>query len=144
KPAGLRLRGARRRDRRERRRPLGRPRTGANPSCPDRFSAGCRGHPRGRSRRGGDGPPKGTGPQTRAARGPADLTRDERERLEDIAEAIETIRTHAVDTSAGERIKRDAILYNLVILGEAVKDLGEEIRALEPEIPWRQIAGLRD
>ena len=49
------------------------------------------------------------------------MTRDERERLGDIAGAIETIRTHAVDTSAGERIKRDAILYNLVILGEAVK-----------------------
>ena len=72
------------------------------------------------------------------------MTRDERERLGDIAGAIETIRTHAVDTSAGERIKRDAILYNLVILGEAVKGLGEEIRAQEPEIPWRQIAGLRD
>ena len=72
------------------------------------------------------------------------MTRDERERLGDIAGPIETIRTHAVDTSAGERIKRDAILYNLVILGEAVKGLGEEIRAQEPEIPWRQIAGLRD
>ena len=44
----------------------------------------------------------------------------------------------------GERLRRDAILYNLVIVGEAVKGLGATVREARPEVPWRQIAGLRD
>ena len=41
-------------------------------------------------------------------------------------------------------MRRDAILYNLLILGEAVKALSEETKRRRPEIPWKQIAGLRD
>lgn len=41
-------------------------------------------------------------------------------------------------------IKRDAILYNLVIIGEAVKALGAATTARRADIPWRQITGLRD
>jgi len=40
--------------------------------------------------------------------------------------------------------RRDALLYNLLILGEAVKALNEDTKARRPEIPWRQIGGLRD
>jgi len=72
------------------------------------------------------------------------LKRGDRERLDDVAEAIEAIRTHADNRTANERLRRDAILYNLVILGEAVKSLSDEARARRPEIPWRQISGLRD
>jgi uncharacterized protein with HEPN domain len=31
-----------------------------------------------------------------------------------------------------------------VIVGEAVKGLGDAARAARPELPWKQIAGLRD
>jgi len=71
------------------------------------------------------------------------LKRADRDRLDDIAEAIETIRGHAADRRSDERLRRDALLYNLLILGEAVKALGEETKARRPEIAWRQIAGLR-
>jgi uncharacterized protein with HEPN domain len=30
------------------------------------------------------------------------------------------------------------------VLGQAVKGVSEQTRALDPEIPWRQIAGMRD
>jgi uncharacterized protein with HEPN domain len=72
------------------------------------------------------------------------LKRGDRERLDDIAEAIEAIQTHAENLNADERLKRDAILYNLMTIGEAVKGLTDETRAKRPEIPWRQISGLRD
>lgn len=38
----------------------------------------------------------------------------------------------------------DAVLRNLEIIGEAVKKLPPELRAREAEIPWKDIAGLRD
>jgi len=72
------------------------------------------------------------------------LKRGDRERLDDIAEAVEAIQAHAEDRNAQERLRRDAILYNLMILGEAVKGLSDETKAKRPEIPWRQISGLRD
>ena len=71
------------------------------------------------------------------------MRRGDRERLDDIAEAISTIRAHA-DRNADDDLRRDALLYNLLILGEAVKALSEETKARRPETPWRQIAGLRD
>jgi len=72
------------------------------------------------------------------------LKRGDRERLDDIAEAITTIQAHAADRRSNQRIRRDALLYNLLILGEAVKALGDETKARRPEVPWRQIGGLRD
>jgi uncharacterized protein with HEPN domain len=39
---------------------------------------------------------------------------------------------------------QDAVIRNLEIVGEAVKNLTESARAREKEIPWRQIAGMRD
>lgn len=67
----------------------------------------------------------------------------DRDRLDDIADAITAIRAHAKRRS-DERLRRDAMLYNLMVLGEAVKGLSEEMKARRPEIPWREIAGLRD
>jgi uncharacterized protein with HEPN domain len=71
------------------------------------------------------------------------VKRSDRERLEDLAEAITTIHAHLA-TRVRSELKRDAILYNLVIVGEAVKGLTGETRAQHAEIPWKQIAGLRD
>jgi uncharacterized protein with HEPN domain len=37
-----------------------------------------------------------------------------------------------------------AVLYELTVLGEAVKRLSPEFRDRHPEIPWRGMAGMRD
>ena len=38
----------------------------------------------------------------------------------------------------------DAVLRNLEIIGEAVKNISEETRQNYPDVKWRKIAGFRD
>lgn len=40
--------------------------------------------------------------------------------------------------------KQDAVLRRLTVLGEAVKRLPVEYRAQHPDIPWKEMAGVRD
>ena len=39
---------------------------------------------------------------------------------------------------------QDAVIRQLEIIGEAAKNLSEEIRSSDSSIPWRRICGLRD
>ena len=39
---------------------------------------------------------------------------------------------------------QDAVIRNLEVIGEAAKNVPEDIRAAHPEIEWRKMAGLRD
>ena len=39
---------------------------------------------------------------------------------------------------------QSAILYQITIMGEATKRLSREFREQHPEIPWDDIAGMRD
>ncbi len=39
---------------------------------------------------------------------------------------------------------QDAVIRNLEIIGEATKRLSTELKNMNPKIPWREIAGLRD
>jgi len=77
------------------------------------------------------------------------VSRDERERLRDIKDAIAAIRSHLerVNTAEPEMddlLLHDALLFQFVVIGEAVKHLTPEARDSAPEIPWSDIAGLRD
>jgi uncharacterized protein with HEPN domain len=73
--------------------------------------------------------------------------KDERVYLGHIRDAINDIKVYA---SAGEeafladRMRQDAIIRKLEIIGEAVKQVSDATRARRPEIPWKQIAGMRD
>jgi uncharacterized protein with HEPN domain len=40
--------------------------------------------------------------------------------------------------------KQSAVLYQIVIVGEAVKRLTAEFRARHTTVPWRDVAGMRD
>ena len=44
----------------------------------------------------------------------------------------------------GDRLRQSAVIRELAIIGEAVKKLSTEFRAAHPEIPWAQMAGMRD
>ncbi len=73
--------------------------------------------------------------------------KDERFYLGHIQSAISDIRTYASvgeESFLADRMRQDAIIRKLEIIGEAVKRLSEATRAQRPEIPWKQIAGMRD
>jgi uncharacterized protein with HEPN domain len=36
------------------------------------------------------------------------------------------------------------VIRNIEIIGQAVEGISDGTRALEPDVPWRQIAGMRD
>ena len=40
--------------------------------------------------------------------------------------------------------KLSAILYQIAVIGEATKRLSQDLRQQHPEIPWREIAGMRN
>ena len=40
--------------------------------------------------------------------------------------------------------KQSAILYQVMVIGEAAKRLSSEFRNQHPQIPWKDIAGMRD
>jgi uncharacterized protein with HEPN domain len=48
------------------------------------------------------------------------------------------------DAFLGDDLVIDAVARNLEIIGEAVRQLPEDFRQVHPEIPWTQIAGLRN
>lgn len=41
-------------------------------------------------------------------------------------------------------VLHDALLFQFVVIGEAVKHLAPETLESTPEIPWADVAGLRD
>ncbi len=68
--------------------------------------------------------------------------------LEDILESIEKIEEYTANIDEEDfyenTIIQDAVLRRLEIIGEAVKNIPDDFREKYPDIPWRQIAGMRD
>ncbi|WP_408641312.1 DUF86 domain-containing protein [Serpentinicella alkaliphila] len=42
------------------------------------------------------------------------------------------------------KLIQDAVIRNLEIIGEATKRISKELRLKEYDIPWKEMAGLRD
>ncbi len=70
------------------------------------------------------------------------------ESLIDIERAIRRILRYTDNISRAELEVNDekvsAILYQIAVIGEATKRLSQEFRQQHSEIPWRDIAGMRD
>ncbi len=71
------------------------------------------------------------------------MSRREELRLRDIVAAIETIRGH-IAGGEFDRKTSDAVLYNLVVIGEAAAQISEDTRRNAEEIPWTRVVGLRN
>ncbi|MBI3258799.1 MAG: DUF86 domain-containing protein [Ignavibacteriae bacterium] len=58
---------------------------------------------------------------------------------------IEEYSTHVTQAKFQKnRSLQDAIIRRLEIIGEAVKNLPHPFKIKHPDIPWKQIAGMRD
>lgn len=68
--------------------------------------------------------------------------------LEHILEAINKISRYVEGMSEDDFLKdelvRDAVVRNIEIVGEAVKNLPADYRDKHDAVPWKDIAGMRD
>ena len=72
------------------------------------------------------------------------MSRHDDEWLEDIIEAIVAIKSHLQRGTLGDGLVFDAVRLRLIEIGEAVKRISPDVLAAEPEIPWEDVAGMRD
>lgn len=75
------------------------------------------------------------------------MRRDEGALL-DIAKAARAVLTFTQGLQKDQFLEdfktQSAVLYQLIVIGEAVKRLSLELRQQHPEIPWTLMAGMRD
>ena len=68
--------------------------------------------------------------------------------IDDILESIQNIRDFTENINKEkflkDKLRQSAISRELEIIGEAVKNIPEEIRKKYPRLPWKEIAGFRD
>lgn len=72
--------------------------------------------------------------------------RSDEERLRDMLEACERIMRYASRGKAafdGDELLQTWMLHNLQLIGEAARALSSEFRDTHPQIPWKQIIGMR-
>jgi uncharacterized protein with HEPN domain len=73
--------------------------------------------------------------------------KDDRIYLLHVRDAIQRIFKYTADGEEAffaDSKTQDAVVRNLEIIGEAVKNLSPALRDANPEIPWKRIAGMRD
>lgn len=68
--------------------------------------------------------------------------------LDDILESVEKIRRFTQGMSYDEFIDDpktvDAVLRNFEVIGEATKNVPDDIRKEHADVPWSEMAGMRD
>jgi len=76
------------------------------------------------------------------------MTRDYRLYIDDLLEAIGKIEKYveglSFDEYAQDSKTIDAVVRNFEIIGEATKHIPEEITEKYPDVPWKEMAGMRD
>ena len=76
------------------------------------------------------------------------MKKDPKVFIERILESIQLIEEYSQDLIEEEfradRAAQDAIIRRLEIIGEAVKNLSAAFKAKHTDIPWKQMAGMRD
>lgn len=73
--------------------------------------------------------------------------KDQRAYLLHVRDAVRQIRQYTVGGKRwfmSDRKTQDAVVRNIEIIGEASKNLSDGVKSKHREIPWKQVAGMRD
>lgn len=76
------------------------------------------------------------------------MKRDYRLYIDDILEAVEKIEKYVegftFDEFANDSKTIDSVIRNFEIIGEAAKQIPDDTREKHPNLPWREMTGMRD
>ena len=76
------------------------------------------------------------------------MSREYKAYLKDILDSIKKIERYTkgmfFDKFTTNELIQDGVVRNLEIIGEAVKNIPDNVKSEYPDIDWRKIAGLRD
>ncbi|WP_328292536.1 DUF86 domain-containing protein [Kineococcus sp. NBC_00420] len=72
------------------------------------------------------------------------MSRHARQRLLDVQAALDAIDAHTRRGDLSDGLVFDAVRVRLIEIGEAVKAVSDEVLAGEPDLPWSEIARMRD
>ena len=76
------------------------------------------------------------------------MPHDDRVYLQHIRDAAKRIRGYVNGMNEADfkknELVQDGVIRQIEIMGEATKRLSSKTKELEPDIPWRDIAGMRD
>jgi len=72
------------------------------------------------------------------------VSRHDGERVQDVLDAIEAIRSHVARGELSDGLVFDAVRVRLIEIGEAIKAISTELLDTEPGHPWSDIARMRD
>jgi len=74
--------------------------------------------------------------------------RDQYLYIEDIKTSLRKIEEYTKNIGLSEFMQDekpiDAVLRNLTVIGEAAKNISQEIKFAHPHIPWEEIVGMRN
>ena len=74
--------------------------------------------------------------------------RGDKEFLTDILEAIRRVEAYTTSMNYDKFLKdiktQDAVVRNIEIIGEAVKNISSDFKEKHEDIDWKKIAGMRD
>lgn len=75
-------------------------------------------------------------------------SRSDLARIQDILDAIQSIQGKTRGLSFEQFCQDEtlikAVLYDLIVIGEAANNISNDIQALAPEIPWRLMSDMRN
>lgn len=76
------------------------------------------------------------------------MARDELVYMHHILDAINTVQEYLQGVSEDQfnstRLLQDGVIRQIEIVGEAVRHISKDMRKTYPQVPWQDVAGMRD